>query len=49
MIWLAYSVDPNSIESVWNRMKDFIEHKYTDLPDGEEGSCDELLKFVSEA
>ena len=47
--WPPFSPDLNPIEQVWNRMKDYIEAHYPDLPGGRQCSYDELRSIVQEA
>ena len=49
MFWPAFSPDLNSIEAVWNIMKNFIRYKYPDLGSGKVRSLDELRVIVREA
>lgn len=37
MTWPAYSPELDLNENVWNQMNDYIEQKYSDLPNGQGG------------
>jgi hypothetical protein len=45
----AYSPDLNPIEAVWNKMKDYIESRYPDLPCGKQCTYEQLREIVKEA
>jgi transposase len=47
--WPPYSPDLNPIEQVWNRMKDYIETYYPDMPAGRQPTYDQLRGIVQEA
>lgn len=47
--WPPCSPDLNPIESVWNKMKYFIQFKYPDIGDGKQRSYDKLRDIVKEA
>lgn len=47
--WPPYSPDLNPIEAIWDKMKDYIEVYYLDLPRGRQRSCDQLRGIVQEA
>jgi hypothetical protein len=49
MLWPAFSLDLNPIEGVWNKMKDYIEIYYPDLPYGRQRTYDQLRRIVQEA
>jgi transposase len=49
IFWPAFSPDLNPIEAVWNRMKDYIESYYPDLPSGKQRSYEQLREIVKEA
>lgn len=46
--WPAYSSDLN-LDAVWNKMKDYIESHYPDLPGGRQYTYDQLRSIVQEA
>jgi transposase len=48
IFWLAYSPDLNPIEAVRNKMKEYIEVNYPDLPGGRQRTYDQLRKIVQE-
>jgi transposase len=45
----VFSPGLNPIEAVWNKMKDYIESCYPDIPCGKQRSYEELRRFVKEA
>jgi transposase len=47
--WPPYPPDLNSIEATWDKMKDYIEVYYPDLPGGRQHSYDQLRGIVQEA
>ncbi|KAI0996623.1 hypothetical protein K3495_g11560 [Podosphaera aphanis] len=47
--WLPYSPDLNSIENVWNMMKNYIQFKYPDLGEERQRSQNELRDIVKES
>jgi ketohexokinase/beta-glucosidase len=49
IFWPAYSPDLNPIESVWNRMKDYIQQYYPDQYGGRQHTYDQLRIIVQEA
>ena len=49
IIWPAYSPDLNPIEAVLNKMKDYIEIHYPDLPVGQQRTYEQLREIVQEA
>jgi transposase len=49
IFWPPFSPDLNPIEAVWNRIKDYIEHHYPDLPAGKQRTYDQLRQIVQEA
>ena len=46
--WLPFSPDLNPIEVIWNRMKDYIEAYYPDLPAARQPTYDQLRGIVQE-
>jgi ketohexokinase/beta-glucosidase len=47
--WPANSPDLNPIETIWNKMKDWIAWNYPDKPFGKQYSYEELRKITQEA
>ena len=48
IIWAPYSPDLNPIETVWSKMKDFIDDRYPDLENGRERRTEELRMITQE-
>jgi transposase len=49
IFWPAFSPDLNPIGAVWNKMKNYIENCYPDLPAGKQRTYDQLRQIVQEA
>ena len=49
IFWPPFSPDLNPIETVWNKIKDYIEARYPDLPGGKQYTYDRLRGIVQEA
>lgn len=49
MTWPAYSPCLNPTEALWSQMKDLIERKDPDLPEGKDRSFDELRMIIRAA
>jgi transposase len=47
--WPPFSPDLNPIETVWNKLKDYIEIHYPDLDGGKQYTYDKLRQIVREA
>jgi transposase len=47
--WPPYSPDLNPIEVVWNRIKNYIEDHYPDMPAGRQPTYNQLRDIVREA
>jgi transposase len=47
--WPPFPPDLNPIEGVWNKMKDYIEIHYPDLPYGRQRTYSQLRSIVKEA
>jgi hypothetical protein len=49
IFWPPFSPDLNPIEAIWNKMKDYIELHYPDLPGGRQRTYNQLRSIVQEA
>lgn len=48
-LWPAFSPDHNPVESVWNRMKNWIEKHHPDLPNSRQRTPDQLRTIAQAA